>query len=98
MTHQGTPFTCFTGTKVQMLAKHDLHEYIKVLTLLALLVQKYKYGHDSTTFDERFKTFVTDVYESDSTKKNLKKKTRSVREFDLTRKKSKKKDFLPGCV
>ena len=57
-----------------MLTKHDFDEYIKVLTLLALLVQKYKYGHDSTTFDECFKTFVTDVYESVISQKKLKKK------------------------
>ncbi len=49
---QGTQFTCITGTKVQILLQHlqtmqELVESVcvsfKVLSLLALLVQKYKY-------------------------------------------------------
>ncbi len=43
----GALFTCFTGTKVQILrSKKDLSERIgesQVLSLLALLVQRYKY-------------------------------------------------------
>jgi hypothetical protein len=49
----GTQFTCFTGTKVQILTlqlvpqarmeANDNIVYLEVLSLLALLVQKYKY-------------------------------------------------------
>jgi hypothetical protein len=42
-----TQFTCFTSTKVQILALHVLSKGFstrkKVLSLLALLVQTYKY-------------------------------------------------------
>ncbi len=43
----GTQFTCFSGTKVQILTLEDeevLDEWMReVLSLLALLVYKYKY-------------------------------------------------------
>ncbi len=42
---EGTQFTCFTGTKVQILTPGQKPGATlkKVLSLLALLVQKYKY-------------------------------------------------------
>jgi hypothetical protein len=39
----GTQFTCFTNTKVQILTWGAACQVAKVLSLLALLVQKYKY-------------------------------------------------------
>ena len=38
----GAQFTCFTGTKVQILTRKALQPPL-VLNLLALLIQKYKY-------------------------------------------------------
>jgi hypothetical protein len=38
----GTQFTCFTGTKVQLLTLRERAGQEEVLSLLALLVQKYK--------------------------------------------------------
>ncbi len=41
----GTQFACFTGTQVRKVAEHSAFADVRalVLSLLALLVQKYKY-------------------------------------------------------